>query len=283
MLVINGGFYEAGAPEATLLNRSFKYGDGLFETLRVYQGHILFSDAHFDRLFRGMQTLQFQFDAIPFKTQLLEQMTRLLQQEGIRHHGRIRLHIYRSGTGTYLPLDHTPFYLIEAYSLKDNFYDFRHPQSVSLVKYPHVPLAFGALSGFKTASALPYVSAALYAQSQGVDDVVLFHRKAMAETSSSNLFFIRRKTLFTPSLKTGCLEGIMRKQVFRLCRELHLPIKEGKYSAGRLNHADEIFVTNSIRGIIPVHRFEKRQLDVKEYKMVPFLRKCFFEYVESLV
>ena len=136
MLVINGKIIDPSSNESYYLNRSFKYGDGLFEAFRIYQGRILFVDDHLNRLIAGMEALKFSFDENEFREEVKKQMETLKVLNGVSNHGRIRLHVYRTGPGSYTPLDLTPSYLIEAYSLKNDYFAseasiFAHPLSGS--------------------------------------------------------------------------------------------------------------------------------------------------------
>ncbi|MEL6673482.1 MAG: aminotransferase class IV [Bacteroidota bacterium] len=279
MLIVNGKLVEAGAPELTLLNRSFKYGDGLFETLRVYKGAIMMLDAHLERLRRGMELLKFDFAPEFFLPRIQEEIERLLVVNQIQAHGRIRLHVYRSGAGTYKPLEDEPFYLLEGYSLKDDYY--AHNAPISLTDYHDFPLSPHPLSGVKSANALPYILAARHAREMGYDEALLFHGKYIAEASSANLFIVHQQKILTPPLSEGGLPGIMRQQVIQLAERLKLVCQEKRLRPKDLRQADEIFLTNSIRGMIPVDQYQNLKLDVKRYALLPFLQRCWVQWVEE--
>jgi len=281
MLILNGNWIEPGAPEVTLLNRSFLYGDGMYESVRIFRGKPLFLADHLDRLTRGMRFLQFEFDRESFQDLLEKEILRSIDQNQITQHGRIKVHIYRAGTGAYKPLDDHPYYLVEGYSLKPDYYDYNAPIHISLIDYKAIPLAFGLISGFRTASALPYILAAKYAQYKGVDDVVLFGDKYIAETSQANIFAVKHQKLFTPPLETGCTNGIMRRQLFHLCRKLKIPLTEKKFKSTLLENAEEVFITNTLRGITAVKSYNQTSYSVQDYALTPFLKKCLFQYIEG--
>ena len=161
MLILNGQVLEPGAPEVSLLNRSFKYGDSLFETIRVYEGKPLFMTHHLERLTDGMKVLRFAFEPERFAQHITLEVQRIIDTNQVLAHGSVRLQVFRSGGGTYRPLQHEPYYLLEAHSLKDD--PFKFTSSVALVAYRDASLHFDALSRFKTGNALPYVLAAIYA------------------------------------------------------------------------------------------------------------------------
>ena len=279
MLILNGQLYEAGAPELSLLNRSFKYGDGLFESIRIYNGRALFLAAHLERLMKGMQRLQFEFDPETFAQTLQEEIGRIVEVNAMEQHGRIRLHVYRAGGGAFLPLDLKPYYLVEAYSLKTNYYKTPHP--ITLADFHEISLSGNPLSGIKTANSLPYVLGAISAQKKGFDEALMFHGNRVAETHQANIFMVKQRKVFTPSLKSGCLEGIMRGHIFRFCEELKLVCKEKNLKAKDLLGADEIFVTNTIRGIRSVRQYEDRTFDPQQAPITTFLQNCLIDFVSN--
>lgn len=280
MLILNGQKLEAGAPEITLLNRSFKYGDSLFETIRVYQGSALFLLYHLERLTAGMKVLRFEFETEAFKDLIREEIESLIKLNQVDGHGYIRLQVYRSGAGAYAPIQHQPYYLMEAQSFKDDPFQGTAPQS--LVAYRELSLHLDILSPFKTGNALPYVLAGIYAREQGADDAVLFQDKEVADTAGANVFIVRQQKVFTPPLSSACLDGVMRRQLFLLCQELRVPLQAKKLKAKDLHQADEVFLTNSVRGIIPVSRFEETVWE-GEAPMTQFLRRCLKQFVEEKI
>ncbi len=281
MIILNGQILEPGAPEITLLNRSFLFGDGLYESVRIFKGKPLFLREHLQRLNKGLTFLQFSFDADRFNNILRDEIDRLIDINNITSHGRIRIHIYRSGTGALKPLDDHPYFLMEGYSLKPDYYDYNATVFLSLIDYKAIPLSFGLISGFRTASALPYIMAAKFAHAREVDDVVLYGNKYIAETSQSNIFVVKRQKVYTPSLETGCINGIMRNQIIQLCENLKIPIIEKKFTSKFLRNADEVFLTNTLRGITGVKSYNGYEYNISEYAIVPFLKKCLFQLIEA--
>ncbi|MDX2247660.1 MAG: aminotransferase class IV [Bacteroidia bacterium] len=279
MIILNGKLYEPGSPEATLLNRSFRYGDGLFETLRVYNGKPLFTDLHLERMTRGMKALGFIFQPELFTQTILSEIQRVMEINGIENQGKVSVHIFRAGEGSYKPASRSPYYLIEGYSVKDDY--FQSKVSCSLTEYKDISLNFNALSAYKTTNALPYVMAAMYAQDKGFDDAVLFCDGYVSETAGTNIFMVEKQKIFTPPLSSGCVDGIMRKQVIKLMRELKLNFAEKKLRSKDFLQADEIFLTNSVRGILPVRQWNEFLLEAKTYTFTPFLKNCLLQMIQS--
>lgn len=276
MYILNGEIRE----EDKLINRSFKYGDGLFETIRIYNGKILFWESHLERLFRGMGVLKLHFQPKLFALKLLMHAQGLMERKEITGHGRLRIHIYRIGKGAYGPLERTAGFLIEASGFEGNTYDSLHP--VSLCCYDAYRLYPQPLNGCKTANAFPYILAAIHAQDEGFDEALLLTNTGfVSEASAANLFMIQQQKIITPPLNTFCLDGVMRKQMLHLAQELKLSIVQKCFRLKELRKADAIFLTNSTRGIIPIHQFEGRALESQRHPLISFLKNCLVQYVEG--
>lgn len=277
MLILNGHALEAGAPEITLLNRSFKYGDGLFETLRVYEGRVLFVEQHLRRLATGMARLGFAYDPATWLPQIEAQLQHSLRLNAITAHGRLRLHVYRAGPGAYAPLEDTPYYLIEGYALKYDPYQAPSPQRLTV--YADWPLRPTPLSGCKTAAALPYVLAARHARQQGADQALLLNGDHVVEADSSNVFLVVNRQLITPPLSLGGLPGIMRETVLKLARQVKVPVQEKKFRLREVRQAEEVFLTNTIRGLQPAQALDETPLGEVPGPLTTFLQNCLRRYL----
>lgn len=280
MLIINGKALEAGSPETSLLNRAFKFGDGLFEDIRIYKGKVLFAEEHVQRLMDGMECLKFSFEREAWGTEIRAALTRSIELNEIKSNGRLRLHVYRSGTGAFAPLSHQPFYLLEGYSLKDNYFEssFR----TSLTDYSDALLAGGILSKYYASNSLPITLAAIHAKEKGFEEAVLYGPEGVSMTSTGNIFLVKQKKIITPGLAAACVDGIMRSKVMSLCKSLKIPIQEKKLKAKDLEKADEIFVCNDMRGIVPVKQYNDLILGADTYVLTPFLRQCLQQFIQDL-
>ncbi len=277
MILLNGKWINPNAPELSLLNRSFKYGDGLFESLRVFDGRVLFWQDHWNRLQRGMQRLYYEFDGPALQAVLKAALAEMLAKNAIEAHGRLRLHVYRAGAGAYQPIDNRPLYLLEGYSLKGDPFEENNP--VSLTDFHEVKLQFNSLSGLKTANSLPYILASLHAKKNDFDDALLYAGDFISEASSSNIFIVKNKKVITPPLSHACLDGVMRKQIFHLCKELKLPIQEKGIKSKELELADEAFLTNAIRGISSVGQYHGLLFDTKKAGITSLLKQSLYNFV----
>ena len=255
-------------------NRAIRYGDGLFETIKIMNGKIVGLDAHVDRLFKGLQALRivppetFSFDF--FKTKIEE----LLVKNAITEGGRVRLLVYRASGGYFLPGNNTAEYFIEAYPSEKNLFEL-NPDGLTIDLYPDMRKQINQLAPYKTVNGLIYIMAAMYASDHGWDDSLLQNDKfGIIESTHSNLFIVSNGVLYTPGLDTGCIGGTMRMQLINLAIEQGIQVYESNITPQNLLVADELFLTNSINGIEWVGSYKtKRYFNTMATKLVKLLNE----------
>jgi branched-subunit amino acid aminotransferase/4-amino-4-deoxychorismate lyase len=245
----NGTLLPADAPTISPGNRAHLYGDGVFESIRIINGRPLNLENHILRLLAGARAIHMRpsasYTTAFFEAKILE----LCLQSGINEGGRCRLSLDRISGGAYLPDANEATYYIEVSPYEVNHFEL-NARGLELDIYQEIKLQKNLLSNFKTKMGLPYVMAALHAKSKGLDDVFLTdYRGQILETSSCNFFIISNGVLYTPSLEEGCLAGTMRMQVINLALANGIKVYESSILPQHLLAADEIFLTNAIRGI----------------------------------
>lgn len=243
-------------PADTLLtsanNRGLKYGDGLFETLRIINGHIPFADRHFKRLKKGMKVLSLKAQKGFNYTFLKSEILKLTGKNS----ARVRLTVFRQEGGLYLPKQNKFNFLIEAKPLADTIFGFK-PKGIHLGLAKSIQLPCNQLSPIKTINALPYILAAQERKKLKTDDILLLNQYGrIAEANSSNLFLWTGRTLKTPSSSEGMIEGVIRSVLIDKVQQIGIKVKEDKLTLADLHKARSIFLTNSIQGIRWVNQFE---------------------------
>lgn len=239
-------------------NRAFKYGDGLFETIRVVDGEPCFIEDHFKRLKLGMQLLKMKSSRISFN-ELKQQILLLLEKNEIHQGGRIRLSVYRTGEGYYTPINQGKAYLIEAIPLKDNEYTL-NDKGLNIDMYNEVVRYRIPLSQVKTINAIPLVLAGIHKSERDLDEcIILNDQKRISETISANLFLYKNHSLYTPEIAEGCVNGIMRQQIIKIADQLNINVFEGILTRSMLLQADEMFLTNAVKGIQWVESFQQKK------------------------
>src|SRR5690606_34587700 len=196
-----------------------------------------------------------------FNAEFIENHTQqLITKNGYQNADlKVRLQVYRDGEGAYGPLTNKPGYILEVspfdVDLKTNH------SGLILDLYTEQIKPFSGVSSLKSSNALVYVLASNYRKNIGVDDVVILNQEGMVcETIQSNIFVLYDNKLYTPALNQGCIAGTMRAHVIDIARNhLGLEVIEAKIDPKVLEVAEEMFLTNALRGIQWVVGYKKRR------------------------
>jgi len=263
----NGFLYLEEEKVFSVNNRAFKYGDALFESIRVINGKPCYLEDHFIRLKKGMTVLKMRSANISFND-LKNQIEKLIEKNHIRRGGRVRLTVFRSGDGLYTPEDEGKSYVIEARPYMDNDYVLNE-NGLNIDVYNDLKRPRNILSQIKTTNNIPHVLTGIYKKENDLDDcIVLNDQGRIVEAISSNIFLYKNNNLYTPSLDEGCMDGIMRKQVLRIAKEMNINVFEGMLNGSMLLQADEMFLTNAIKGIQWVVSYRQKRYFSKATKEV---------------
>ena len=240
-------------------NRSHLYGDGLFESVRIIDGQPVNLEAHILRMIEGAAALKMRipsyFSTSFFQTKIEE----LIEASSIREGGRVRISLDRVSGGTYKPISNEVNYFIEIYPLDNNDYQLNE-KGYEIDLYTSMRKQQNKLSNFKTKNGLLYVMCAIEAMEKGLDDLLITDEKgAILEGSSSNLFIVSNGVLYTPSLSQGCLGGVMRMTIINKALENGVKVYESSIMPQHLLAADEIFLTNAIKGITWVSGYRTKR------------------------
>jgi branched-chain amino acid aminotransferase len=245
---LNGQLYPQDTNVFGTQNRALRYGDGLFETMRMLDGKVMFFKYHMDRLFKGMQALKIDYHRAFDAEFVASEIVALARSNKIYKNARIRFSVFREDGGWYTPEKNTFNYLIEIQALNEDTYIVERGLIADV--YKDVRKDFSALSHLKTSNSLPYVLAGVYRKENNLDECILLNsHNNIVESISSNVFLIKENKAYTPAITDGCIDGVMRKVVIDLLKELNISVVETSLPANLLEHADEIFLTNSIKGI----------------------------------
>jgi branched-chain amino acid aminotransferase len=245
----NGNFLPAKEPLFTVQNRSFRYGDGLFETIKVYQSKILLEQFHYDRLILGLKVLQIENTLNA--SQLTQWIAELCKKNNCVELARIRLAVYRSQ-------ENKTEFVIEAFPLSKEINQWNE-NGLAIDLYPHARKNPDAFSNLKTANFLPYILAEIFARERVIDDAIVLNAfNFIADSSKANVFLIKKKQIFTPALHQGCISGVMRRFLLDELKKNNYRIHQEEISEEQLLEADEIFLTNSIFDIRWVQKFREK-------------------------
>ncbi|RRB00029.1 aminotransferase class IV [Larkinella rosea] len=241
-VVLNGDVQSEEAICLTPNDRAFQYGDGLFETIRYEQNEVRFWPDHYDRITRGMDAFSLRLPAQFDRDLLLSQILDLLKINNLLHQpARIKLQVWRQPGGLYTPTSSQANFLITARSGSD----FAVTEKPVVGVFDAFRLSPSAVSAYKTLNALPYVLAGIAKQKHNADDMILLDTHGhLAECIASNLFWITDNQLFTPALESGCIDGILRRQLLRLAPQHGFSIHQGLFLPDVLARVDAVLCTN---------------------------------------
>ncbi|WP_127846221.1 aminotransferase class IV [Psychroflexus aestuariivivens] len=251
-------------------NRAFNYGDGLFETIRVINGKIMFWEAHYFRLMSSMRILRMQIP-MDFSPEYLEKKIQDLVEsnELSTSAARVKINVYRKSGGLYTPENFDIGYVISTKKLDNPFYTLtENNYEVELFK-DHTILS-GMLSTLKSTNKLVNILGSIFAEENGFDNSFLINeKKSVVEVTNGNIFVIKGNQIKTPPLSDGCLNGIIRKQVIEIIQKIEdLEITEVSISPFELQKSDEIFFTNAIQGIKSITKYRKKTFTNKIAKQL---------------
>ena len=249
-------------------NRGLRYGDSLFETIRVVNGKLIFWEEHYLRLMASMRILRMEIP-MNFTMEYLEDQivktikTNTLEEQTVR----VRLTVYRKNGGLYTPDTNTISFLIEVKALPTSFYIIEDAAyEVELFKDFYVNPDM--LSTLKTNNKILNVVGSIYAKENKYQNCLLLNtNKSVVEALNGNLFLVKGNVIKTPPISDGCLNGIIRKKLLAILAKIEdYTLIEESISPFELQKADELFITNAVIGIQPITKYRKKDFGNKVSK-----------------
>ena len=280
----NGKFVQVDDIRYEDIKRGFSFGDGAFESIKIINGKPVFLVHHLKRLNSAIKRLKLCTDQ-PLHLNYIESIIiDLLRLNEIYEGGVVRISVYRSGKGTYLPKTNDLSYIIETFKLKENLYS-TNKKGLKIDVYDDILKPLNMLSPYKLANAQLYVLASVYFKENQLDDALIKNENGnIIETTSSNLFISSNGVLYTPALSEGCVGGIMRMQVINLAITNGMLVYENPIQIQHLLSADEIIITNSIKGIRWVGQYkDKRYYNSLASKLTDLLNREVVNYQTDLM
>lgn len=272
-VLYNGDFVNENTFHINSFDRSHRYGDGFFETIKCVKCKPLWMEHHFNRMKLASNRLKIKLNTNLHKIE--DNIINLLEKNQLTGTARIRINITRCAGGYYNPESENSNILIEASSIDSPLYFELSRNGVLIDIYQEIRKDNSYLGNLKTNNALVYILASLHARHNGLDDsIILNSGGAVCEATSSNLFMVSEEKLYTPGLDQNCVMGIMREVVLNIAREEKIKTHVCELFPDDLLQADEIFLTNSIRGIQWVKGFkQKRYFHKFAEKIINLLNK----------
>lgn len=254
----NGKLFEVSDPALSVSNHSYRYGDGLFETMKMVNGKINLLKFHFERLFYSMQVPGFRVPVLFTEKKLADEIYQLAEKNNCTQLARVRLVVSR-GDGGINDGDDRLQYTIECFAADENVNRLNENGFIIDV-YPDAVKSCDKFSNLKSTSYLPYVMAARFAKENKLNDALVMNQHGrICEASVANIFWINDKVVYTPPLSEGCVAGTMRKYLLNNIPFIDIIVSEVNCSIEDLMNADEVFLTNAVYGMRWVKQFRNKQ------------------------
>ncbi len=258
VVFLNGRFLPEEQATVSIFDRSFLYGDGLFETMRICRGRPFCWQRHWQRLERAAEFLKI---SLPFDSEALRAVATELAERNTVKEAVLRLTVSRGvGRRGYSPQGaDRPAVVLSVHTSvaleHDELEDWTLVSSRIRLR-PDDPLA-----GFKTCNRLPQILARREAEAAGAREAVLSNTDGWAvEGAASNLFWLQNGTVCTPPLASGILPGITREIILELCHELNLEAAETYLTLAQLHETEGVFLSLSSVGMAQAVSLDEKPL-----------------------
>ena len=256
---LDGKIFLESENNISVNNRSFRYGDGFFETMKLIDGIIQLKELHFERIANSFKTLGFIVGKHFSFDNLEKEIVELAKKNHHHQLGRIRITFYREDAGLYEVNNFHPHILIQSFQLSDTVNELNENGLVIDV-YPLARKSCDIFSNIKSNNYLQYAMAALWAKENKLNDALLLNTSnCIADSTIANVFIIKNGEIKTPALAEGCVNGVMRKNIIETLRQKNIAVIETSINAEDIADADEVFLTNAIKGIMWVRQFGNNQ------------------------
>ena len=264
--IYNSEVFISGEPVIRIENRALRFGEGLFETMRMQNGKVLLAEYHFNRLFKGLDILLFEIPLFFTKEYILHKINELTSRNNCRQNARVRLMVCRDSENNF-------DYILEASPLNDEIQ--LNEKGLITDVFPDAKKSCDIFSNLKSNNYLRPLMATAFAKKHNLDEAILLNAyNHICESAIANVFIINHNTVFTPPLTEGCVEGTIRTFLLEKKKLGKLKIVEKILSKDDLLTADELFLTNSIQPVRWVKRFGEKEYGNEKVKEI-------FQFINS--
>ncbi|HSY62251.1 MAG TPA: aminotransferase class IV [Cytophaga sp.] len=249
----NGQFVSDNEAIFTADNRAFQYGDGIFETMLCKNNSIQYFSDHFTRLQKSMACMDLTNAVCSNENELKNIIYELIKKNEYGPNVRIKLMVHRDSGGLYAPESTNGMLTL----LTKEYTPAIHVSKEYVVFSDDVRNQYHKASMYKLLSSGRYVLAGLEMKRRKANDIIITDIDGnVSECLQANLFWIKNNTIYTPGIETGCIDGIMRKQIQQYCAVNNIEFKTGFYNITELEKSDIVFSGN-IAGLVPFAQIEK--------------------------
>jgi branched-chain amino acid aminotransferase len=282
-IYLNGKLVPESAAKVSVFDHGLLYGDGVFEGIRSYSGRVFMLKEHVDRLYRSAKAIALE---IPMTKQAMVKAVVKTCKANNTTDGYIRLVVTR-GVGS-LGLNpfncKTPQIIIIAGNIQ-LYPEKLYRNGLSIITVGTVRNHPEAINpSIKSLNYLNNILAKIEAINGNVEEAIMLnHNGFVSEATGDNIFLVKGKSLITPPVYAGVLEGITRDVVMTLGREIGYTVRESMMNRYDLYNADEVFLTGTAAEVIPVVDIDKRSIGTgKPGKVTKDLALRFKKFVHTV-
>jgi branched-chain amino acid aminotransferase len=257
-IYIDGKFYSEANAKVSVFDHGLLYGDGIFEGIRFYNGHVFRLEQHLERLWNSARSIC--LDIPMTRQEMTEALLETIRQNHLRD-GYIRLVVTR-GVGN-LGLNpeqcKNPSVIIIVATIALYHEDF-YRKGLSIVTVATRRSNPASLNpAVKSLNYLNNVMARIEANLASADEALMLNDAGnVAECTADNVFIIKHGKIFTPPITAGALQGITRSVVFDIAGEFDIKVIEADFTRHDIFVADECFLTGTAAEIVPVVKADGR-------------------------
>lgn len=243
------------------------YGYGVFETILLKEKKLIYLEEHYNRLIKAVERLKINMD---LSFEKLSLYFNLYTEKNSLENSILRVTILKNRDSFDILITH-----------RENKYKsskYREGFKIEISEFKRNPHSI--ISGIKSVNYLENIYALRAAKEVGSDEVLFLDCKNhISEGATSNIFFIKDGIIYTPTKECGLLKGIIRGKIIEIIdKNKHLKLKQGFFPLKKLLEADEVFLTNSIMGIMPVSKIHHTSYDLKKYYITDILAEKFSKH-----
>ena len=240
-------------------NRGFLYGDAVFETLRIVNNKILFFEDHYFRLMSSMRIIRLDIPDYFTPKFLEDNILKIHNEKSNSGNSKSRITVYRSSEGKYKPESNLSSFIISS-DFIDNPNYVLNSGKYKVDLYKDFFLDNQLISSIKSNNKIINVIASIYSKENNLENCILLNKEKMVvEFINSNIFLIKQGKIYTPTLKSGCLNGVIRKNLINILKLNSFEVFEDDISTFDLTKSDEIFGTNVVQGIFYISNYRKKE------------------------
>lgn len=262
---INNKLINKDDANISIFSEGFSYGFGLFETIKIENGKIIFFDEHIERLKNSTKELGMEFsqDIESLKKHCYE----LINKNHIKK-GVLKITLTKNTNSNILIISNSERYY------ENNVYDKGFKIKLSKVKRNQ----FSILPYIKSNNYMENYIERQIALENGYDEILFLNiDNKVCEGAISNIFYIKNNIIYTPKVECGLLPGIVRKKIIDLAKNLGCIIIEDEFSLDEVLSADEVFLTNSLFDIMPVNTIDNRRFDINVFTLTKKIRNEYYK------